>query len=238
MNRKNQTSTRARTAAVVPIRREPDTVEEARTRLAVAFDFPLGPVREKRITDAVLALITLEIRRRNPAITTVLFDWAPYGGLGVAGFRSHDGNAVHDHELDLDITHYASDIRAADNPALTRTLQPPGLFRLDMPLATGPTNTARPIALAPIYEVKNSVTGDQLIVYGRASGHSEGSYLVAHVTGTGTVIAAPRIQLIHPEDLVAHTTDAVDLMRHGQAGHATVVRANHTTGALRNQLPT
>ncbi|WP_280492103.1 hypothetical protein [Nocardia asiatica] len=104
-----------------------------RAQLEAAYDLPFGRAREQRITDLVLAIITAEIGRRNPSISTVLLDWAPYGGLGVAGFRDHDGNNIRDHELDLDISFYASDIRAADsNNALTQPPHEQGLFRLDL----------------------------------------------------------------------------------------------------------
>jgi hypothetical protein len=118
------------------------TADATRARLAAAFALPFGPVREQRITESVLELITAEISARHPAITTVLFDWAPYGGLGVAGFHDRHGNPVADPDLDLDITHYASDIRATADTALTPTRSgEPGLFRLDLTTATTSATT-------------------------------------------------------------------------------------------------
>ncbi|MEV3961542.1 hypothetical protein AB0M34_11685 [Nocardia sp. NPDC050193] len=110
-----------------------DAADAARARLATALALPFGPVREQRITEAVLDLIAAEISDRNPAIVTVFLDWEPYGGLGVSGFRDRQGNPVTDHDLALDITGYASDIRATADTALTSSLpHEPGLFRLDL----------------------------------------------------------------------------------------------------------
>jgi len=111
--------------------------DAARDRLTAAFALAFGPVREQRITEAVLALIAAEIGHRNPAIVTVFLDWEPYGGLGVSGFRDRHGNPVDDHDLGLDITCYASDIRATADTALTGSRpHEPGLFRLDLTAAT------------------------------------------------------------------------------------------------------
>ncbi|MFD3424477.1 hypothetical protein [Nocardia fluminea] len=106
---------------------------------------------------------------------------------------------------------------------------------------TEPTNTARPIAttaaLEPIYEVKNTVTGDQFVIYAPGAHDDRGMYTVAHVTGTASAIATPRIHLVHPDDITAYATGAVDRMRNGHAGHAARVWVNLTTGPMRAQLP-
>nr|WP_040837217.1 hypothetical protein [Nocardia brevicatena] len=139
----------------------PGAADTARTRLAAAFALPLGPVREQRITEAVLELVTAEIGSRHPAITTVLFDWEPYGGLGVAGFRDSHGNPVADHDLDLDITCYATDIRAITDTALTRSRpHEPGLFRLDLTAAVNDDRTTdQPIPTPPRVGDRVRITG-------------------------------------------------------------------------------
>ncbi|WP_280419703.1 hypothetical protein [Nocardia carnea] len=115
--------------------------DAARARLDAALALPFGPVREQRITESVLELIAAEIGHRNPAIVTVLLDWEPYGGLGVSGFRDRHGNRVVDHDLGLDITGYASDIRATADTALAPSRpHEPGLFRLDLTV-TAPSAT-------------------------------------------------------------------------------------------------
>ncbi|MFQ6227169.1 hypothetical protein [Nocardia sp. NPDC002869] len=120
----------------------PCAANTAQARLAAAFALPLGPVREQRITEAVLELVAAEIGDRHPAITTVLFDWEPYGGLGVAGFRDRHGNPVADHQLDLDITRYATDIRAiTDTASLVR--DPMSRASSDSTSRPRPATTAR-----------------------------------------------------------------------------------------------
>ncbi|MBF6456057.1 MULTISPECIES: hypothetical protein [Nocardia] len=110
--------------------------DAARVRLTTAFALPFGPVREQRITESVLELIAAEVGARNPAIATVLLDWEPYGGLSVSGLRDRHGNPIDDHDLTLDITFYASDIRATADTALTGSRpHEPGLFRLDLTAA-------------------------------------------------------------------------------------------------------
>ncbi|WP_280416848.1 hypothetical protein [Nocardia carnea] len=107
-----------------------------------ALALPFGPVREQRITESVLELIAAEIGHRNPAIVTVLLDWEPYGGLGVLGFRDRDDNPVADPDLGLDITRYASDIRAtADTGLAASRPHEPGLFRLDLTVITESATT-------------------------------------------------------------------------------------------------
>ncbi|WP_328397889.1 hypothetical protein [Nocardia sp. NBC_00416] len=121
-----------------------DAADAARARLAAALELPFGPVREQLITESVLELIAAEIGRRNPAIVTVFLDWEPYGGLGVSGFRDRHGNPVDDPDLGLDITRYASDIRATADTALTPARpHEPGLFRLDL-TATATSATEPP----------------------------------------------------------------------------------------------
>ncbi|WP_280507842.1 DUF4314 domain-containing protein [Nocardia flavorosea] len=125
-----------------------DAADAARARLAAALEMPFGPIREQRITESVLELIAAEIGHRNPAVVTVFLDWGPYGGLGVSEFRDRHGNAVTDHDLGLDITGYASDIRGTADTALTSSLpNEPGLFRLDL-TASATSATSAPGVIA------------------------------------------------------------------------------------------
>ncbi|WP_280490172.1 DUF4314 domain-containing protein [Nocardia carnea] len=149
MNRQNHHPA----SAIVSEQSGSGAAEIARTRLAAAFALPFGPVREQRITEAVLDLIAAEIGARNPAIVTVFLDWEPYGGLGVAGFRDRHGYPVDDHDLALGITHYASDIRATADTALAaaRTHEP-GLFRLDLTAAT--TSATEPSGIVAAHTLR------------------------------------------------------------------------------------
>ncbi|WP_063062201.1 hypothetical protein [Nocardia sienata] len=164
----------------------PGAADSARARLAAAFALPLGPVREQRITEAVLELVAAEIGDRHPAITTVLFDWEPYGGLGVAGFRDRHGNPVADHDLDLDIIRYATDIRATADTALTRPRpHEPGLFRLDLTTTTShDCTTDTPMTTTPS-------VGDRVRITDPLPGDPDPFELGA--TGTVTHLSAPRL---------------------------------------------
>ncbi|WP_280420316.1 hypothetical protein [Nocardia carnea] len=139
MNRSAPTTSNIRTTQSVH-----HAAEVARSQLTFAFGLPLGPRREQHITEAVLDLITAEIGARNPAVATVLLDWEPYGGLGVAEFRDRHDNPVSDHDLARDITFYTSDIRAvADTPITPSQTHEPGLFRLDLTTANATTRCDR-----------------------------------------------------------------------------------------------
>ncbi|KZM70263.1 hypothetical protein [Nocardia terpenica] len=93
-------------------------------------------------------------------------------------------------------------------------------------------------ALVPIYEVKNTVTGDQFIIYAPADHDDEGMFIAAHVTGAPVgSVAAPRILVVHPDDIGEYATDTVRLMRAASTGFAAIVWTNNTAGELLAQLP-
>ncbi|MFF2085428.1 hypothetical protein ACFVVM_16765 [Nocardia sp. NPDC058176] len=106
---------------------------------------------------------------------------------------------------------------------------------------TEPTNTTRPsatsAALDLIYEVSNPATGDQFVIYAPSPHDERGLFTVAHLTGTETGLATPRIHLVDPDDIAAYARGAVERMRTGPAGHTARVWHNHAPAALRALLP-
>ncbi|WP_431969561.1 hypothetical protein [Nocardia sp. bgisy134] len=102
------------------------------------------------------------------------------------------------------------------------------------------TGTAYPIAttaaLDSIYVIANAITGDQFVIYAPGPHDERGMYTVAHVTGGTGGYTAPRIHLVHPDDIAAYATGAVDRMRRGGHGHAVSVWLDRTTGPLHEHL--
>ncbi len=96
-----------------------------------------------------------------------------------------------------------------------------------------PTTTA---ALEAIYAATNSVTGDQFVIYAPGSHDERGMYTVAHVNGPTDQIDIPSVHLVHPDDIAAYATDAMNRLRDRHAGWAVNVR-NRTTGPLHQHLP-
>ncbi|GEM29548.1 hypothetical protein NN3_05550 [Nocardia neocaledoniensis NBRC 108232] len=88
-------------------------------------------------------------------------------------------------------------------------------------------------ALDAIYVIANAVTGGQFIIYGPGPHDERGMFTVAHVTGG---YAAPRIHLVHPDDIAAYAAGAADKLRKGSHGHAATVWLDHTTGTLHERL--
>lgn len=95
-----------------------------------------------------------------------------------------------------------------------------------------PTTTA----LDPIYVIANAITGDQFAIYAPCPHDQRGMYTVAHVTGGTSGYAAPRIHLVHPDDIAAYATGATDRMSRGAHGHAATVWLDRTTGTLHERL--
>ncbi|MGY1929535.1 hypothetical protein [Nocardia gipuzkoensis] len=91
-------------------------------------------------------------------------------------------------------------------------------------------------ALEPIYVIANAITGDQFIIYAPGPHDERGMYTVAHVTGGTGGYAAPRIHLVHPDDIAAYATGAADLVRRSGRGHGASVWLDRTTGPLREHL--
>ncbi|MFD3506047.1 hypothetical protein [Nocardia sp. NPDC058666] len=50
-------------------------------------------------------------------------------------------------------------------------------------------------------------------------------------------IAIARVHLVHPDDIAAYATDAMNRLRDRHAGWAVIVWLNHTTGPLHEHLP-
>lgn len=102
------------------------------------------------------------------------------------------------------------------------------------------TGTAHPIAttaaLDPVYVIANTATGDQFVIYAPGPHDERGMYTVAHVTGSADGIAAPRIHLVHPDDIAAYAAGAADRLRRGAHGHAATVWLDRTTGTLHERL--
>ncbi|WP_227999108.1 hypothetical protein [Nocardia australiensis] len=111
---------------------------------------------------------------------------------------------------------------------------------LRRPDTTGPASKAAPIpttvALDSIYVIANAITGDQFAIYAPGPHDERGMYTVAHVTGGTGGYAAPRIHLVHPDDIAAYATGAADRMRQGGHGHAVSVWLDRTTGPLHEHL--
>ena len=101
---------------------------------------------------------------------------------------------------------------------------------------TEPKARTRPTtaALTPIYEVKNPVSGDQFIIY---AADDAGMFTVAHVITNGTLVATPRIHLVHPDDIAEYATGAVGAMRNRHAGFAAQVCTNRAPAPLSTRLP-
>lgn len=91
-------------------------------------------------------------------------------------------------------------------------------------------------ALDAIYVIANAVTGDQFVIYGPGSHDERGMYTVAHVTGGTGGYAAPRIHLVHPDDIAAYAAGAADRLRRGAHGHAATVWLDRTTGSFHERL--
>ncbi|WP_043660427.1 hypothetical protein [Nocardia thailandica] len=96
--------------------------------------------------------------------------------------------------------------------------------------------TATTAALDSIYVIANALTGDQFAVYAPAPHDRRGMYTVAHVLGGTGGYAAPRIHLVHPDDIAAYAAGAADRLRRGSHGHAATVWLDRTTGALHERL--
>ncbi|MGK8509618.1 hypothetical protein ACRS5S_16725 [Nocardia asiatica] len=95
-----------------------------------------------------------------------------------------------------------------------------------------PTTTA----LDAIYVIANAVTGDQFVIYASGPHDKRGMYTVAHVTGGTGGYAAPRIHLVHPDDIAAYAAGAAERLRRGSHGHAATVWLDRTTGPLHTRL--
>ncbi|MEV6363167.1 hypothetical protein [Nocardia asteroides] len=91
-------------------------------------------------------------------------------------------------------------------------------------------------ALDAIYVIANAITGDQFVIYRLGSHDERGMYTVAHVTGGTGGYAAPRIHLVHPDDIAAYATGAADRLRRGSHGHGATVWLDRTTGTLHAHL--
>ncbi|WP_435593805.1 hypothetical protein [Nocardia sp. bgisy118] len=102
------------------------------------------------------------------------------------------------------------------------------------------TGTAHPIAttaaLDPIYVIADTATGDQFVIYAPGPHDERGMYTVAHVTGSADGIAAPRIHLVHPDDIAAYATGAVNRLSLGEFDDAVTVWLDRTTGTLHDHL--
>ncbi len=92
-------------------------------------------------------------------------------------------------------------------------------------------------ALEAIYVAANPVTGDQFVIYAPSPHSDETMFTVSHVTGNATRLAAPHIQLVHPNHIAALASAAVRRMRADHAGHAVEVWLNCAPGTLRDRLP-
>ncbi|MEV5832833.1 hypothetical protein [Nocardia sp. NPDC052112] len=102
------------------------------------------------------------------------------------------------------------------------------------------TQPARPIATTPaldiLYVIANTATGAQFVIYAPGSHDERGMYTVAHVSGSVDGLAAPRIHLVHPDDIAAYAAGVVNRMRDSECGHAVQVWLDRTTGPLRTRL--
>ncbi|MGY0497463.1 hypothetical protein ACWZHB_03065 [Nocardia sp. FBN12] len=102
------------------------------------------------------------------------------------------------------------------------------------------TSKAHPIpttaALDTLYAAANPVTGDQFVIYAPGSHDERGMYTVAHVTGSTDRLAIPRVHLVHPDDIAAYATGAVNRLRASHAGHTVSVWLDRTTGPLHEHL--
>lgn len=120
--------------------------------------------------------------------------------------------------------------------------QPPAPHSIDgkVPTTTGLASNATPVptttALDSIYVIANAITGDQFVIYAPGGHDERGMYTVAHVTGGTGGYAAPRIHLVHPDDIAAYATGAANRMRRGGHGHAVSVWLDRTTGGLHEHL--
>ncbi|MFD4439889.1 hypothetical protein ACFWPK_08925 [Nocardia sp. NPDC058519] len=56
------------------------------------------------------------------------------------------------------------------------------------------------------------------------------------MTGSTDRLAIPRVHLVHPDDIAAYATGAVNRLRDRHAGHAVSVWLDHTTGPLYQHL--
>ncbi|AVH20781.1 hypothetical protein GV791_30025 [Nocardia cyriacigeorgica] len=91
-------------------------------------------------------------------------------------------------------------------------------------------------ALDAIYVIANAVTGDQFVIYATGPHDERGMYTVAHVTGGTGGYAAPRIHLVHPDDIAAYAAGAAGRLRRGSHLHAVTVWLDRTTGPLHTRL--
>ncbi|OXR39855.1 hypothetical protein B7C42_08067 [Nocardia cerradoensis] len=116
-----------------------DPIADLHARLDAAHALPGGPARERAITEAALAAVVTEIRRRAPSVRYVEFDWAAYGGLDAHAFLDTRGNEIEVPGLAGDLAHWATDLRSPDMAAMI-AISPRGPFLLDLEAA--PTVTA------------------------------------------------------------------------------------------------
>ncbi|PKV76770.1 hypothetical protein [Nocardia fluminea] len=92
-------------------------------------------------------------------------------------------------------------------------------------------------ALDTLYAAANPVSGDQFVIYAPGGHDERGMYTVAHVTGPTDRVAIPRVHLVHPDDIAAYATGAVNRLRDRHAGWTVSVWLNRTTGPLHEHLP-
>ncbi|MCP2320953.1 hypothetical protein APR12_006343 [Nocardia amikacinitolerans] len=102
------------------------------------------------------------------------------------------------------------------------------------PASTTPIATTA--ALDPIYVIANAITGDQFVIYAPGPHDERGMYTVSHVTGGTGGYAAPRIHLVHPDDIAAYAAGAAERIRRGGHGHGVSVWLDRTTGPLHECL--
>lgn len=94
-----------------------------------------------------------------------------------------------------------------------------------------------PVALIPIYEVKNLDIGDQFIIYAPTDHHPAGLFTVAHVTGAPRTAATANVCLVSGEDLPAYAEGAVRILRARHPGTDAPVCTNTAPEPLRTALP-
>jgi hypothetical protein len=119
-----------------------DPIADLDARLDAAPAMRGGPARERAITEAALAAVVTEIRRRAPSVRYVEFDWAPYGGLDAHAFLDTRGNEIEVPGLAGDLAHWSTDLRSPDTAAMI-AISPRGPFLLDLDAApTAPATAA------------------------------------------------------------------------------------------------
>ncbi|MFI7189960.1 hypothetical protein ACIBQ0_09515 [Nocardia nova] len=72
----------------------PLTTEQLNARLAAAHARPVGPTRERAVTELALAAIARRDRPPRPEVRYIEFDWSPNGGLDAHAFLDAHGREV------------------------------------------------------------------------------------------------------------------------------------------------